>query len=119
MKFLLDANIPYSSSGVFKSLGHEAIHVSDVGLARSSDEQIIRYAKRTQSIIVTRDMDFGALVVYHKMSAYGIVILKLPFTSTASSINVSLKVFLETVDPSNLTQSLVVVEGDRYRIRKL
>jgi predicted nuclease of predicted toxin-antitoxin system len=84
MKFLLDANIPSSVLEVFKSRNQEAIHVANIGLVHATDEEIINYAKRTHCIIVTRDLDFGTLAVYHRTSMIGAIILRLPLTATRS-----------------------------------
>jgi predicted nuclease of predicted toxin-antitoxin system len=93
--------------------------VSDVDLSSATDEEIMRYASRNECIIVTRDLGFGTLAVYRKVPVYGVMILRLPFTATASMINQVLDTFLSTVDPGELAHSLVVVEMNRYRIRKL
>ena len=119
MKFILDANIPRSSLEVFKELGLNAVHVTDVNLGGAADEDIIAYANKSRSIIVTRDLDFGALAILSKAAVYGMVILRLPYSSIASSVNSALKVFLSTVKISKLAHSLVIVELGRYRIRKL
>lgn len=41
MKFILDANIPYSSLDIFKQLGIDAVHVSDIDLGGAEDEDIL------------------------------------------------------------------------------
>lgn len=40
MKFLLDENVSYRVSAHLKAAGHDAIHVSEIGLT-STDDQII------------------------------------------------------------------------------
>lgn len=119
MKFVLDANIPYSSLRVFEELNLEAIHVTDIGLGGASDAEILSYATKKSGIVVTKDKDFGTLVVFSKLPAYGIVILRLPFSFKADQINIALKNFLKTVDLKKLHKSITIVELGRYRIRKL
>jgi predicted nuclease of predicted toxin-antitoxin system len=119
MKFLLDANIPLSTLAVFKALGQDAEHVSDVGLGHSTDEEIAAYARRRRRIIVTRDLDFGTLAVHYRVPVYGVIILRLHFTATAVAIKEALHAFLQAVDTKTLAHTLVIVEPDRYRIRKL
>lgn len=55
MRFLLDENIPRSSLTVFRELDQEAEHVSDMGLRGIGDEEIIAYAKKKKSIVITRE----------------------------------------------------------------
>ena len=58
MKFLVDANLPPAFTGWLVFNGHEAQHVSDVGLASASDRAIWRYACDHDACIVTKDEDF-------------------------------------------------------------
>lgn len=70
---------------IFEALNQEAKHVAEIGLlVHATDEEIVRYARRHRQVVVTRDMDFGTLAVYHGVPVYGIVILSLPFTATAA-----------------------------------
>lgn len=119
MKFVLDANIPYSSLKVFEELNLEAVHVTDLGLGGASDAEILSYATKRSDIVVTKDKDFGTLVVFSKLPAYGIVILRLPFSFRADQINTSLRSFLKTVELKKLQKSITILELGRYRIRKL
>lgn len=43
MKFLLDANIPYSAKLVFRR-PYAAAHVRDIGLADAADNEILKRA---------------------------------------------------------------------------
>ena len=119
MRFLLDENIPRSSLAVFRELNQEAEHVSDVGLKGAGDIEVIAYARKKESIVVTRNADFGTLVVFRHVPAYGIVMIKLPYTATASTINQVLRAFLAAVKMIDLEHVLVIVESGRYRIRQL
>jgi predicted nuclease of predicted toxin-antitoxin system len=119
MKFLLDANIPYSALEIFKKLRIKAMHVNDVGLSASTDDQIVVYALKAKCIIVTRDLDFGTLVVFSKMATYGVVTLRLPFSFNAVQIKSKLSEFLNSVDLKKLRGSVTTVELSTYRVRKL
>ena len=119
MRFLLDANIPRSSLEIFKELGLKSTHVTDVNLGGATDEEILAYANKHKSVVVTRDIGFGTLAVFSKVPAYGIIVLRLPYSFNAISIKAALKTFLTTIKVNKLAHSLVMVELDRYRIRKL
>lgn len=119
MKFILDANIPYSSLEIFEGFGLKAVHVADIGLKKTTDVEILSYAARRNLIIVTRDLDFGTLAIHEGRAAYGIIILRLPFSFAARNINAALQSFLGTVEVKMLRGALVIVELGRYRIRKL
>ncbi|MHB1830425.1 MAG: DUF5615 family PIN-like protein [Candidatus Micrarchaeaceae archaeon] len=119
MKFLLDANMPYSSLELLGELGHKGIRASDVGLGAAEDEEVLAYAKKTKCILISKDLDFGALIVNANKPTYGVIILRLPFTFTAIRIKSALKVFLKTVKIGNLKNAVTIVELGRYRIRKI
>ena len=74
MKFLLDANIPYSLQEVFPK-GHNVYHVRDLNLANAQDQEIAKYAKKNKAVIVSRDLDFGNINNFPPENYYGIIIL--------------------------------------------
>jgi len=100
-------------------MGYKGKHARDVGLAGAPDGDILNYAKNKKSLLITKDLDFGTLVVNSKIPTYGIVILRLPFTFNAAQINSALKTFLKAVKIRNLNNSITIVELGRYRIRRL
>jgi len=58
MRFLVDAQLPPLLARHLESLGHEAEHAVDAGLAQSSDREIWKFAVQTSSTLVTKDEDF-------------------------------------------------------------
>lgn len=58
MKYLVDSQLPSALARALESLGHDAIHVRDVGLSDKSDGEIWNYALSTGSIIISKDADF-------------------------------------------------------------
>jgi len=58
MRFLIDADLPYSLADVLSRYGHEAIRVRDT-LGSATDEEIFDYANRNECIVVTRDLGFA------------------------------------------------------------
>ena len=117
MKFLLDANMPRSAAAVFAKTD-TVVHVGEVGLGDASDADILAYALREQTIIITRDLDFANIVLHPIISHAGVVVLRVLPSFTAGQIVDFLKWFLAIVDKNQLPNSLVIVEPSRYRIRK-
>ncbi|TVR30309.1 MAG: hypothetical protein EA388_14530 [Nitriliruptor sp.] len=62
MKLLIDENLSPRVAAILCDDGHEAVHVTTVGLGRTSDEVILRSADDGGSTIVTADADFGTLL---------------------------------------------------------
>lgn len=116
MKFLLDANLPYSGKEIF-SPSDEVFHVRDLDLQHAPDDLIAKWAKANKAIIISRDLDFGNIKLMPLSSHHGAVILRIPDSYTSSSIKRVLKGFLENIDHSALVKALVIVEEGSYRIR--
>ena len=119
MRFFLDANMPHSALMILSELGQKGIHAADIGLGGAADEEILAYAKKARSILITKDLDFGNLIVLSKKSTNGIIILRLPYTFTASQINSALRTFLKAAVLSRLRNAITVVELGRYKVRKI
>ena len=83
MKFLIDADTPYSLIEIFRKNGYDAIHVRDV-LKFSKDEQIFEYANKNNYIIVTKDLGFAEMFFKNKGS--GLILIRFPYYFTADRI---------------------------------
>ncbi|MGH7284377.1 MAG: DUF5615 family PIN-like protein [Polyangiaceae bacterium] len=62
MRLLLDQGLPRGSVAELRTLGHDAVHASDVGLARASDEQVLDRARAEDRTVLTLDADFHAIL---------------------------------------------------------
>ena len=58
MKFLIDAQLPPALCGWLRDRGHEAVHVSEIGLAVSERRVIAARAEAAREILVSKDEDF-------------------------------------------------------------
>ncbi len=58
MKFLIDAQLPPALARLLASCGHEAEHVSDIGLRDAEDATIWDRALAQGAILITKDEDF-------------------------------------------------------------
>jgi predicted nuclease of predicted toxin-antitoxin system len=61
MKFLVDAQLPPALAGWLNGLGHEAVHVFDIGLGAASDAHIAERAETDNAVLVSKDEDFLTL----------------------------------------------------------
>lgn len=118
MRFLLDANLPLSSADVFRSHGHEASHVREIGMSHCTDADIAAHAQQTQSALVTRDLDFADVRAYPPASYHGLIVVRLYDEASAVEINALLERFLRNeqwIDA--LPARLAIVEDNRVRFR--
>jgi predicted nuclease of predicted toxin-antitoxin system len=61
VKFLIDANLPPAFARWLAAQGHEAQHVSELGLEGVPDRVIWTHAAEMGACIVTKDEDFALL----------------------------------------------------------
>lgn len=118
MKFFLDVNIPYSTLEVFKELKFECVHARDVELSRAGDTEIMKYAIKTNSVLVTKDLEFANISVFPIKPHHGVIVMKLPPFFKASQFANVLRDFLNSIDVKELKKSLAIVKVGTYRIRK-
>ena len=62
MKILIDMNIPLRYSSLLSDSGIEVKRWSDVGEPNASDTEIMEYARRNDFVVLTCDLDFGAML---------------------------------------------------------
>ena len=118
MKFFLDANMPYSALEVFKKFKIDVKHARDVGLSQASDKEIMNYAVKNKSILITKDIGFANILISPIESHYGVVVLRLPsFFKASQFVNVLID-FLKAVNVKDLHKAITIVKLGRYRIRK-
>lgn len=61
MKFLIDAQLPPALCGWLRERGHEAVHVSEIGMIAASDAEIAARAEADAAVLVSKDEDFVTL----------------------------------------------------------
>ncbi len=76
MKFILDANLSPRLSAELNAAGCDTQHVAELGLLRASDMEIIDFAKQRRAVVVTADVDFGNLLMKHRLRKPSIITLR-------------------------------------------
>lgn len=62
IKLLIDMNLSPDWVPVLKTHGWSAVHWSTVGSPRASDDAIMNWAMMNEYVVVTHDLDFGAML---------------------------------------------------------
>jgi len=117
MRFLADQDVYASTVRYLRSLGHEVVTASELGLAEADDAIIRIEAQKQGSIFVTRDRDFGALVFVERAGP-GVIYLRVS-PATERAIEAELGRVLLLYPEQELGSAFVVIEPGRHRIRKL
>jgi predicted nuclease of predicted toxin-antitoxin system len=119
VNFLIDENLPSSLKAIFQELGFEVSHVRDTEELRGQpDEVIFKHAVSTQSIVVTRDVNFANQVRFELHKMPGIIILRFPNDVTMEALRDNLKDTISSFTPATW-HNIVVIEPDSIRLRPL
>jgi predicted nuclease of predicted toxin-antitoxin system len=98
--------------------GHEAVHWSSVGDGEAADVQILAYAKAHGFIVLTHDLDFGAILAATGGEGPSVVQIRAEDTSP-EAIGVSLLAGLRQMADELELGALVTIEPGRSRLRLL
>jgi predicted nuclease of predicted toxin-antitoxin system len=61
-RLLLDQGLPRSTAGLLAQAGWDVIHVSEIGMGRADDADIMQRARAEGRICITLDADFHSLL---------------------------------------------------------
>jgi predicted nuclease of predicted toxin-antitoxin system len=73
MKCLLDMNLSPRLCAILQAEGWDSLHWSEVGDATAPDREIMDYASRDRRVVLTHDLDFGAMLAATKAAGPSVV----------------------------------------------
>jgi predicted nuclease of predicted toxin-antitoxin system len=76
VRLLLDANLSPEVARLLNEAGHDAIHVSEIGLLSAPDPEIMEAAAQEGRVLLTADADFGALLALGSRATPSVVLLR-------------------------------------------
>ena len=117
MRFLLDHDVYLVTFQFLRSHGHEVVRVSEIGLAKATDVELLAVAQEQRRLFVTRDRDYGNLV-FVKSAGTGVIYLRM-LPSDQAAVHRELERVLTSYTEDELSHAFVVVEPDRHRYRRL
>lgn len=77
MQFVLDMGISPLAGQWLRDRGHTAVHVLEFGYSRASDASILNWAATNNRIVLTHDLDFGALMAASHAAVPSVIIFRL------------------------------------------
>lgn len=118
MKFIADMNISPQTIEILKERGYIIKRVTEILESNAGDEEIIDLAVSEESTIITQDLDFSYLLAKRSMSKPSIVTLRINIVKPVRVAKI-LEIVLPQVESELNKGSIVIVEEERIRIRKL
>lgn len=118
MKFLIDMPLSPKLAVWLMQQGHDAVHALKLGLARASDTEILERARREQRMVVTADLDYPRLLALAQAEGPSLILFRGGNYSEQEAVD-RLRRTLETIPNEELPNSIVVIEKERIRRRRL
>lgn len=119
MKLLVDNAISPLVSRELSRAGYDALHVRDVGMAASRDEEILEYARAEDRVIISADTDFGTLLTLRRQERPSFVLLRGGVERHPANQAAALIRELPLLAEHLRAGAIVVIVRDRIRIRQL
>jgi predicted nuclease of predicted toxin-antitoxin system len=76
VKILLDMNLSPDWVPALEAEGHESRHWSTVGAFNAPDTEIMAWARNAGHVVLTQDLDYGALLFATQATAPSVVVLR-------------------------------------------
>lgn len=119
MRLLIDQNLATRVAVLLRDAGHDAVHVSERGMSRADDDQVLALAVGEERVLVSEDTDFGALLARSRSPLPSLVLLRSADRLTTQARAELLIATIGRVEAELGTGAIVVVGRSRVRIRPL
>jgi predicted nuclease of predicted toxin-antitoxin system len=118
MRFLLDKGMPRTAAELLRRIGHDAVHVADVGMADAADGDILERARLDARVVVTLDADFHALLAATNSSLPSVIRVRIEGLRAEPLADLILDVVSRCGTELD-AGAVVTVEPHRLRLRRL
>jgi predicted nuclease of predicted toxin-antitoxin system len=119
LRFLIDNALSPVVADELRGAGHEALHVRDLGMQASTDEEIFELARSDDRVLVSADTDFGTLLALRNSAKPSVIIFRRTSGRRPESQAKLLLGCLPDARESLERGSVMVIEETRLRIRPL
>ena len=118
MKFLIDMPLSPNLARWLRTRGYDAVHASVIGLHRASDATILARASMEKRTVMTADLDYPRLLAVARASTPSVILFRGGNWSDSEIIE-RMSTILAGTSAVDIEQSILVVERDRLRRRRL
>ena len=114
MNLILDQMLDVVVAHALRSMGHNVLRVSDLGMARANDDAILGWAISNNRILITLDSDFGDWAILPLTKHPGVIRIKAKPAHTENVMSALLP-FLERYRQDEFANRVAIVSRDKVR----
>ena len=118
MNVLIDMNLSPQLCGVLKKQGFRCVHWSEVGNPKADDTVLMQWALRNEYVVLTHDLDFGAILAATKADAPSVVQIRTQDVLSSDMKTRLLGILLE-YEVELSAGALIIVDENKSRVRIL
>jgi predicted nuclease of predicted toxin-antitoxin system len=118
MRLLADMGVSMLTVKWLRSVGHDAVHLRELGLQRLPDDDILVKAREEGRIVLTMDLDFGYLLAISADPLPSVVLFRLS-DERAEFVNRRLASVLRESAEALAAGAIVSVSDTSIRVRGL
>ena len=118
MNFLIDENLAPRLASELVGAGHDAVHVAELGLRSSPDQEILKVAFNQGRILISCDTDFGQLIERDSSGSPSLVLIRRMSDYRVKAILGRVLLLLPVHSEVLTSGGIVVVDGLRERVRR-
>lgn len=117
-RILLDQGLPRSACFTLRDEGWDVLHTGDIGLSRSTDAQILEYARSEDRIIITLDSDFHTLLALTNASSPSVIRIRLEGLK-GTDLAFLIKRIWPRIEPQLIKGAMLTVTHSGIRVRSI
>ena len=118
ISILLDQGLPRSAASLLRDEGWDVLHTGDIGLSRSTDRQILEFARNEQRVIITLDSDFHTILALTNASTPSVIRIRLEGLR-GPDLALLIKRIWSRIEPQVKKGAMVTVTESGIRIRNI
>ena len=118
ISILLDQGLPRSAASLLRDEGWDVLHTGDIGLSRSTDIQILEFARNEQRVIITLDSDFHTILALENASTPSVIRIRLEGLR-GPDLALLIKRIWPKIEPQVKKGAMVTITESGIRIRNI
>ena|SRR3989338_1739660 len=117
IQFVADECVSDKTIKFLQLLGYKVESVWDLNLRGASNGTLLNRAIKDNKVFITKDLDFCNIILYPPSLHHGVIVLKTS-PETEDAVRTILKDLLLKLNPTEYDKTLIVVDHNKYRMRK-